>query len=413
MPELRLTEEERATLAGDDGPGARRAMEMVVALARIYGASGLIPISSAQVAGVSYANIGEAGLEFLERWADEGARARVPALLNPAGMDLQAWEELGTPAEFAAKQQAVLRAYARLGVRPTCTCAPYLLELEVDFGEHLAWSESSAVSFVNSVVGARTNREGGPAALAAAIVGRTGNYGLHLDGNRVATEAFRAPVRLTSAAEWGALGAEVGRLSRGVPWIELEGEGADSALGMGEADRRDGLRSFGAAAAATGSVALYHFQGLTAEARAGQVVRPEVAPLVIESLVEGYARLDGEVERLDLVATGCPHASLEQVAEVARYLEGRRVKVPLWIMVGRDVAEAAKGSGLAARIEECGARLVSDTCVVVAPLRDMGIASLATDSAKAAAYLPGHQRVQVRFGDRERCLDAALRGKWE
>jgi len=413
MDGLRLTDEERAMLAGEHGHGVRRAMEMVIALARIYGATELVPIKSAQVAGVSYANIGDAGLEFLRQWADEGARVRVPAMLNPAGMDLLAWREMGTPEPFATKQLEVVEAYQHMGVLPTCTCAPYLLERCAGLGDHLAWSESSAVAYANSVLGARTNREGGPGALAAAIVGRTGCYGLHTDPARCPTELFEIAVAPASASDWGALGAIIGRASRGVPYLRFSGHAVQTVADLAAADLRDGMRALGAAAAATGSVALFHLEGVTPEVRLGQVAAPTGEAQVVESLAPAYSLLDGEVEALDLVAIGCPHASLEQLETVSRFLEGRRAAIPLWLTVSRAVAERARASGLAESLEAQGARLVADTCVVVAPMREMGVGAVATDSAKAASYLPGHQGVQTRFGPLERCLEAALRGTWQ
>ena len=176
--QLRLTSQEQAMLAGEEGPGLQKAMEIVVALGRIYGAEDLVPVASAQVSGVSYKNLGDAGLKFLQEWAALGAAARVPATLNPAGMDMTAWRELGFSEEFAQQQQAVVTAYSALGVTPTCTCTPYLVGHAPLFGQHVAWAESSAVNYANSVLGARTNREGGPSALAAAITGRTAHYGL-------------------------------------------------------------------------------------------------------------------------------------------------------------------------------------------------------------------------------------------
>ena len=157
-PTLKLTSEERGMLEGDLGVGVARAMEIVVALGQIYGAVRLVPVHSVQVAGVSYRNLGEAGLEFLQDWADQGARARVPATLNPAGIDLTAWRELGFSEDFARQQALVIDAYERLGVQPTCTCTPYLVGNRPRLGEHVAWAESSAVSYANSVLGARTNR---------------------------------------------------------------------------------------------------------------------------------------------------------------------------------------------------------------------------------------------------------------
>jgi len=405
-------------LRGDEGPGVRRAMEMVVALARIYGAADLVPIGSAQVSGVSYQNIGEAGLEFLQQWASEGARVRAPPYLNPAGMDLETWQTLGVPADFAAKQAAVVRAYSHMGVRPTCTCAPYLAPELPDRagcpaqGDHLAWSESSAVSFANSVLGARTNREGGPGALAAAIVGRTGRYGLHLDAARQATDCFVVRAPLSHLSDWAALGSLIGASSRGVPYLRLADASRAILEAMDRPTRWDCLRALGAAAAAAGSVALFHVEAATPEVEQGAVPPPKTVPTVVESLAETYARLDGSVERLDMVAIGCPHASPAQVRNIAAAVRGKHLAVPLWLMVGRDVAEAARAEGLEAVLVEAGARLVADTCVVVAPLREMGIRSLATDSAKAATYLPGHQGALVRFGSTERCVEAALRGHW-
>ncbi|MHB0877311.1 MAG: aconitase X [Anaerolineae bacterium] len=411
-PPLRLTDEEEAMLRGDSGPGVRRAMEMVVALARIYGAADLVPVRSAQVAGVSYANIGDAGLEFLQQWADEGARARVPAFLNPAGMDLEQWQSLAVPADFAAKQLAVVEAYTRMGVQPTCTCAPYLAGEVPAMGEHLAWSESSAVAFANSALGARTNREGGPGALAAAIVGRTGNYGLHQDAGRRPTDHFLVRAPLHDAADWAALGALVGRTGSGVPYLRLADAVAVQTADLDEQTLWDHLRAFGAAAAATGSVALFHVAGITPEDRAGAFGCPSGEATVVDSLAESYASLDGTAESLDVIAIGCPHASIEQVRAAAAAVRGKHLATPLWLMVGRATATAACREGLDAVLAEAGARLVSDTCVVVAPLRSMGIRSVGTDSAKAATYLPGHQGVLARFGTTEQCLDAALRGAW-
>jgi predicted aconitase len=254
--DLELTAEERSMLAGDAGPGVQRAMEIVVALGRIYGAADLVPVASAQVSGVSYKNLGEAGLQFLEEWAAQGARARVPATLNPAGMDLESWRELGFEEEFARRQAAVVAAYVALGVEPAATCAPYLAGRQPDRGEHLAWAESSAVSYANSVLGARTNREGGPSALAAAIAGRTARYGLHLDNGRQATAVVDVRCPLRSEADLGALGFLIGRqVGSGVPL--LRGVGHEGLA----------LRSLGAAMAASGAVALFHVEGVTPEAQ--------------------------------------------------------------------------------------------------------------------------------------------------
>jgi len=393
-------------LAGDFGPGVRKAMEIVVTLGQIYGARRLVLVNSVQVAGVSYRNLGEAGLEFLREWADQSARVRVPTTLNPAGMDLRAWRELGFLESFARRQLAVIEAYQRLGVRTTCTCTPYLVGNVPSLGEHLAWAESSAVSYANSVLGARTNREGGPSALAAAITGRTAAYGLHLDENRRATlrVVVRCPVCMLS--DFGALGHLVGKTARNrVPiFVNLVGlEGACSEVA---------LKALGAAMAASGAVALYHVEGVTPEADQPDVLAPDHETLVVDDLQPAYTALNSDAREIDLVWFGCPHASLEEMVEVVRLLNGRRVKAALWITTARELREQAEAEELVAAVEASGGRVVADMCAVVAPMQELGFQTLATPSAKGATYLPSHTGLQVRYGTVGQCVEAAVTGVW-
>ena len=392
-------------LAGEAGAGVQKAIEIVVALGQIYGAADLVPVASVQVSGVSYKNLGEAGLEFLQEWVAQGAQARVPATLNPAGMDRLAWREMGFSEEFARRQEAVIAAYEALGITPTCTCTPYLVGHVPRLGQHLAWAESSAVSYANSVLGARTNREGGPSALAAAITGRTARYGLHLDGNRQATTIVEVHCPITSETDLGALGYRVGRqVKNGVPYFRF----ADWRL-----DIQD-LKVLGAAMAASGAVALYHVEQVTAEAIAGTALEPgrEAQRLVIDDLAPGYAALNGPAERVDLVSLGCPHASLAEMEAMAAALQGRRVTAKLWITTARATRQAADKAGLVARIEAAGGQVVADTCLVVAPVAELGFRTMATNSAKMALYAPSHSGLSVRFGTMEQCLEAAVTGIW-
>lgn len=400
---LDLTAEEEAMLAGDAGPGVRKAMEIVVALGQIYGAAELVRVTSVQVSGVSYKNLGEAGLDFLEAWAAQGARTRVPTTLNPAGMDLVAWRDLGFSEEFARKQKAVIAAYTALGVTPTCTCTPYLVGYVPGFGEHVAWAESSAVSYANSVLGARTNREGGPSALAAAIAGRTARYGPHLDENRQATVVVdvRCPVR--SESDLSALAYLVGQqVENRVPFLRFR----DWEFGTWA------LKGFGAAMAASGAVALYHIEGVTPEAKAGDVVAPGAKRLTVDDLASAYLALNAQADDLDLVSLGCPHASLADLEAVADRLDGRRIKAALWITTARATREAAEAAGLVARIEAVGGQVVADTCMVVAPVAELGFRTMATNSAKMAFYAPAHSGLAVRFGSVDQCVAAAVEGKW-
>ena len=389
-------------LAGEAGPGVQKAMEIAVALGQIYGAADLVPVASVQVSGVSYKNLGDAGLEFLQDWAAQGAQAQVPATLNPAGMDRLAWREMGFSGQFAQRQEAVIAAYEALGITPTCTCTPYLMGHVPHLGQHLAWAESSAVSYANSVLGARTNREGGPSALAAAITGRTARHGLHLDANRLPTAVVDVRCRVTSEADLGALGHLVGRqIKNGVPYFRF----ADWRLETAD------LKALGAAMAASGAVALYHVEGVTPEAATLQP-GSEAQCLVIDDLAPGYAALNGPVDRVDLVSLGCPHASLAEMEAIAALLEGRRVTAVLWITTARAIRQAADKTGLVARIEAAGGRVVADTCLVVAPVAELGFRAMATNSAKMALYAPPHSGLSVRFGTMEQCLEAAVTGKW-
>lgn len=401
--QLRLSEEEEAMLAGEAGPAVQKAIEIIVALGQIYGAADLVPVAGVQVSGVSYKNLGDAGLQFLEEWAAQGGRARVPSTLNPAGIDLAHWQELGFHPRFARLQQRVVLAYKSLGIEPTCTCTPYLVGHTPRFGQHLAWAESSAVSYANSVLGARTNREGGPSSLAAAITGRTARYGLHLDANRLADAVVDVRTGITSEADLGALGYMVGQwLGAGVPYFRFQ----DQDLAP------EDLKTLGAAMGASGAVGLYHVDGVTPEARAADMLKESVRTLVVEDLKPGYDALNSGAERIDLVSLGCPHASLQELEAVAGFLNGRRVRTALWITTARATREAAERLGLLARIEAAGGRIVADTCMVVAPVADLGFRTLATNSAKMAFYAPAHSGLAVRFGPLEQCLDAAVTGFW-
>ena len=401
---MRLTDEERSMLDGAQGEGVRKAIEIVVALGTIYGAEDFVPVSHVQVSGVSYKNLGDAGLEFLREWAAQGAHVRVPTTLNPAGMDLRHWRELGFPSDFAAQQQAVLDAFTAMDIQATCTCTPYLVSYVPKLGDHIAWGESSAIAYANSVLGARTNREGGPGALAAAIVGRTARYGLHLDENRMPTHFVSVRCPLHAESDWSALGYLVGkRVANGVPYLR----GLDPA-----ACNATNLKLFGAAMAACGAVALYHIEGVTPEAANFQLSIINYQ-LTIDNLDEGYAALNSSpTNSIDMVWIGCPHASLEEIGLIADKLNGQRVKSALWITAAHQVSDEAESRGLLARIEASGGRIVSDTCLVVAPVEALGIRSIATNSGKGAFYGPSHAHVATHFGSLEQCLEAAIRGEW-
>jgi len=371
---------------GERGDAARQSMEILVALGKIYGAKNMIPITSAQIAGVSYKTIGDAGLEYLQEMNAAGAKVKIASFLNPAGMDCGQWREMGVPEKFAQKQLQVLQSYAAMGIANTCTCTPYLVGIRPEKGEHVAWSESSAIAFVNSVLGARTNREGGPSALAAAICGVTPNYGLHLDENRISNLVISVEAGLKTSADFGAMGAFVGEIAK---------SRSPAFLGMKSASE-DRLKGLGASMAASGSTALFFAKGITPEWNVSD--SPEKVSFTQQDLKDYREKL-GLPEKPDLVAIGCPHASIDEIAEVAEVVKGKKVGCELWVCTARQTKEKADRQGYTATIEKAGGRVVADTCMVVSPLEEMGHRITASNSGKAAKYLSTLCRQKSVFGD--------------
>lgn len=414
---MELTGQEEAWLNGDAGRATQRAMEIVVALARIYGAAHLLPVNSVQISGVSYRNIGAAGLAFLRQWADEGARVRVQTTLNPTAMDMLRWQVQGFDSHFAQMQKDVVDVFTQMGVgggEPIPTCTPYLIGNLPKQGEHIAWAESSAVAYANSVLGARTNREGGPGAIASAITGRTGAFGLHLDQNRRATLVVDVKAQIESIADYSALGAVVGNLTRkAVPVFT-------GLLLTNETPYwQDKLKALGAAMAATGAVALYHVEGVTPEAKEGPVLARDARVITVDNVMPGYAMLSDDVQKIDLVWIGCPHASLDEIALVADAIDNallplgkRKVKIPLWITCARPVRAAAVAQGFVEKIETAGGRVLTDACMAISPARALGFTAVATSSAKGAYYLRNLAGVAARFGTLAQCLETAITGSW-
>jgi predicted aconitase len=387
---LELTREEQGMLDGEMGNAARQSMEILAALGKIYGAQQMIPITSAQIAGVSYKTIGDAGLEYLNDTVKGGARVRIPAFLNPAGMDIEQWRELRVPEKFAKKQIEVLGAYKAMGIGMTCTCTPYLVGIRPKLGEHIAWSESSAISFANSVLGARTNREGGPSALAAAICGVTPNYGLHLDSSRICSFVVKVETEVRTNADFGALGAFVGERAKG---RNAAFEGIKKAA-------EDRLKGLGASMAASGSVALYNIMGITPEWSVEDGA--EEISFAARELSEYKEKLGaGSKETPQMVAIGCPHASLSEIEEVAKRVKGKTLDCQLWVCTARKTKQAADAAGFTQAIEAAGGHVVADTCMVVCPIEEMGFGVTACNSGKAAKYLSGMCKQKVVFGDVE------------
>ena len=387
-----LTKKEQQMCDGEFGETIRKSMDILVALGDIYGASKLVDITSAQVSGVSYKTIGEAGLEYLQDLAGDGLGvASVNASLNPPGTDLDNWEKLGFPRDFAIKQNQIVDAYGELGIAKTCTCTPYLVGNVPRFRDHISWSESSAVAYSNSVIGARTNREGGPAALAAAIVGKTPLYGFHLEENRKANLVVNVATDL-KGADFGALGYIIGKVvGGGVPLFKLQ-----------NVPNNNDLKTLGAALASSGSVALYHVKDVTPEADvAGEEEVEDIMFISDKEILETREKLTTTDREPDLICLGCPHASLEEIKQVANIVRGKTIKNKLWICTSVSVKATADRMGYTKTIEDAGGNVVCDTCMVVAPIEEMGFEVIGVNSAKAANYVPSMCGLDVVYGDLE------------
>jgi predicted aconitase len=388
-----LTKEEERFLDGEEGEVTQRLFRLLVRLGDIYGAEKMIPVGSVQVAGVSYKSIGDPGLAFLEDLALKKAKAKVLTYLNPAGMDLENWKKLGFPDDFAKNQLRIMAAFKKMGIIVTSTCTPYLAGNLPRFREHIAWSESSAVSFSNSVIGARTNREGGPSALAASICGRTPNYGLHLWEKRQPNIKINVDADLNFNSDFGALGFLVGKqIKNKIPYF----------TGIKNANT-DQLKTLGAAMAASGAVALYHVDKLTPEADLVDKDNLEKIKVTNKEISEIYKNLNSGDDP-DIVIFGCPHASLREIILLANKIRGRHLKKPIWICTSRMIKEAADRMGFTDIIKKAGGNIVADTCMVVSPIEQMGYKTTGVNSGKAANYLPGFCNQKVVFSNIDELL---------
>jgi len=400
---MELTQAEKQMLEGLDGLATRKAMEILVAIGTIYGADRLLPVASAQIAGVSYDNLGEAGLEFLSEMASEDARVKVLTTLNPAGMDIENWQILGIDEDFALNQRRVIEAYTKMGVIPTCSCTPYLFGNLPHYGEHIAWAESSAVCYANSVLGARTNREGGPSALAAALTGRTPNYGFHLPENRRPTFTVQVQATLAGTHDFGSLGIAVGKTIeslkvKAIPFIR----------GIPEVSMEE-LKSFCASIATYGGLALFHMEEITPESVLFQA--PDDTMLIFRSDLDAadhFLNETASVDPVDFVSLGCPHLSLQEIARVADQLKGKRVRKTFWITTARPTKRIADQMGYTSIIEEAGAVFATDTCCVVAPIKGR-FKAIATDSAKACYYAASKNRFKTHFLPFDEVIAEALK----
>jgi hypothetical protein len=409
---LRLTDADKAKLEGQQGPGVEMAMRIIVRMAGILDARELLDIEGAHIDSSLY--MGEATLEFAERLVKLGAKVSVPSTLNVSGVDEHGWQAWPVDPTWAEKARQQMLAYERMGCIPIWTCAPYQSEFKPTFGQQIAWGESNAIVYANSVIGARTERYPDMLDICAAITGRVPAVGLHLPENRAGQLLVRLieiPTDLLAQDSfYPVLGHLIGKIAgERVPVIE----------GLEAQPNEDHLKALGAAMASSGTVGLFHLVGITPEAatleEALQGSEPEqIVDVTTQDLRIAWRELStAEGERMDMVVLGSPHFSIAEFKQLVPLLEGKQLHPDVRFLVtsSRAMRALAERAGALAAVEQFGGTITVDTCILTTPMLPAEIKVLMTNSAKYAYYAPGMLNTQVVFGSLEDCVQSAVDGR--
>jgi predicted aconitase len=409
---LTLSAKDQEMLRGDFGPAAKMAMTIVARMAEVAGAKELLDITGAHIDSTVY--IGEAGLEFAERLAGLGAKVAVPTSLNVSGLDEHHWQEWAVPSDWARQAYRQMVAYQSMGTIPTWTCAPYQTGMRPSFGQQIAWGESNAIVFANSVLGARTERYPDLFDICCAITGRAPAMGLHLKEYRAGQLLFRLidiPQALQQSDDfYPVLGNLIGKASLDkIPVLE----------GMKIRPDEDQLKAFGAGTASSGGVAMFHMVGVTPEAQtleeAFQGKSPiETVEITMDALRESRRELTHtDNNQLDMVVLGSPHFSLAEFKRLAPMLKGKRKHPDVKFLVtsSRAMTQLAQKAGFLETLTTFGAQITVDTCILTSPMLPGEIQNLMTNSAKFAYYAPGLLGKKITFGSLEDCVNSAVAGE--
>lgn len=403
-----LTADEEAMASGSDGPAVKWALDYQLAVGEFFGAQRLVPIRSAH-AHCDGEALGEPGVRFLEQLAGQGARTRVPLTLDPRSTDFSCALEIGQDQSIVEIERRILAAMTRMGALPTNTCINYQSVDVPHGGEHLAWGDTGTVIYANAVAGARSNFEGGPAALAAALTGRVAEYGFHLEEHRRGTVLVELEDPPTDSSDWGAVGCLVGRRFPGyweVPVID----------GAPHSPTPDEVKQLGAALASYGSHAMFHLVGVTPEARtrddAFHGAEPRATMRIDRAALDAaYGGFVPEKAEPDIVVFGTPQLSVFELGELARLFEGREARCPVYATTSASVLRSAEEYGYAGVLRAAGVRLLSGVCFYLMTARELGrrngLRTLVTNSAKLANIIEGYGYNPV-FRSTERCVDAAV-----
>lgn len=394
-----MTKEEEKVLEGEKGEGLRIAMNVVVKVGEVLGAQRLVKVVNAHVSGISYKNLGDEGLEFLRSLSENGVRFSVPTTINPAGMDLSRWKEMGVSEFFARRQMEIVEVFRRMGATPLLSCTPYKYS-NIRYGDHVAWSESNAVLYANSVIGARTNRDGGPLALFEGLIGRVPLIGMHVKEGRKPTIIYDL-AQVGEIIEGKGLFSELGYLigtdiRKGVPAIVNP---------PGKLLKKENLKLFLAAVGTASGIAMALIQGVSPEFKEEDLRGLEVIRPSFKEVLEVREKFSTDA---DTVVLGCPHLFPEELEDIATRLQRcDRFSKEVIVFTSRKAATLA--SKYIKYLRKKGVKVFFDTCMVVADLRYMGVSNVIVDSAKAAYYLQS-QGYDVCLLSREEALKHACEG---
>lgn len=409
---MHLIEQEQRILDGKHGEAVRIALSVLVELGELFGAEEMMEVSQVHIDSSIY--MVDAGLEFAERFAELGAKVAVPTSLNPSAIDLERWKEYRVPPELLEKSRRMERAYLKMGATPTWTCAPYQGGMIPRFGEQIAWGESNAIAFANSIIGARTNRYGDLVDVCASLVGRVPRFGLHLPVNRRAEVLIRlrgiTHEMFEDKAIYPLLGFLVG---------EMAGDHVAAIEGIPQDVEVDSLKGFSAASASSGAVGLFHLVGVTPEAQTLEMclqgTRPkevlEISPKMIRNAEQELWTAKGDM--VDAVAVGCPHFSFMEFREMAGLMRGKKVhsSIAFWVFTSRTIYGWIKNCGVLKDLTDSGVMVFTDGCVLQYPQETWHFKVMMTNSAKLANYCYSQTALDVAYGSLEDCVDTAVRGR--
>ena len=408
---MRITDEDKSILDGQQGEAARIALSVLVDLGDLFGAEELMRVSQVHIDATLY--MVDAGLEFAEKMVDWGGTVAVPTSLNPSAIDLRQWKAFRVPPEILSKHKRLEAAYLNLRATPTWTCAPYQHGIVPRFGEQIAWGESNAIAFANSIIGARTNRYADLMDICAAIIGKVPKFGLHLAENRKAELQIQlndvSDSMLADDAIYPLLGYLLG---------EMAGDRTAALTGIPPDVKIDSLKGFCAAAASSGAVGLCHLVGITPEAQTLEMCldgrKPqrilEITPADIRKAEERLRTVKNDA--VDLVVTGCPHYSTAEFIRLAQLINDKKVhdSVVFWVFTNRVVYAWIKSNGILSDLVDRGVMVFTDGCPLQYPRDTWHFNAAMTDSAKFANYCFSQRGLEAVYGSIEDCVETAVRG---